>query len=67
MVANARPGQTDYVAAPRLWAGIPAFAYQAPAAAWAWQTQATHLAALLLWCGGCAFAMRLAAGRLQQP
>lgn len=66
-IANARPGQADYVAAPTLWADIPAFAYQAPAAAWAWQTQATHLAALLLWCGGCAFAMRLAAGRLQQP
>ena len=66
LLAHARPGQTDYVATPALWAHIPAFAYQAPAASWAWQSQGGNVAALLLWCVLCATAARLAAGRLQR-
>lgn len=65
LIDNARTGDSAYTATPDLWRRIPAFSYQPPTAAWAWQQQGRNLTALLLWAGLCAGAAALAAQRLR--
>jgi ABC-2 type transport system permease protein len=53
LIDHARNGDNRYVAPATLWDRIPAFHYERPDAAWAWQSQWFNLVSLALWCLVC--------------
>ncbi|MEM1268566.1 MAG: ABC transporter permease subunit [Bacteroidota bacterium] len=67
LIDHAAPGGTwdrEYVVGEEVWAGIPAFAYEAPSAGWALGGHALALGFLSLWLFGLAFAVPAAVARM---
>jgi ABC-2 type transport system permease protein len=67
LIDNAAPGGSwdrEYVVGEELWAGIPAFDYDAPSAGWALGGHGTALAFLGLWLLGLVIAVPAAVARM---